>query len=79
MMVGTLFKRWGQIGVYVASIGAALVLGLLVVLVTWQQWWGAVGAFFTTTPALLLVAVYPLVIAALAGLGGYLLVRRATP
>lgn len=79
MMVGTLFKRWGQIGVYAAAIGTTLVLGGLVVLVTWQQWWGAVGTFFTTTPTMLLLAVYPLVIAVLAGIGGYLLVRRATP
>lgn len=79
LMIGTLFKRWGQIGVYVAAIGTTLVLGGLAVLVTWQQWWGAVGTFFTTTPTLLLVVVYPLVIAVLAGLGGYLLVRRATP
>lgn len=79
MMVGTLFKRWGQIGVYAAGIGTALVIGLLVVLVTWQQWWGSVGTFFTTTPSLQLTALYPLVIALLAAAGGYLLVRRATP
>ena len=40
MMFGTLFKRWGQLGVYAAAIGTTLVLGALVVLVTWQQWWG---------------------------------------
>ena len=54
-------------------------LGALVALVTWQQWWGPVGTFFTTTPSLLLVGIYPLVIALLAGLGGFALVRRATP
>lgn len=79
MMIGTLFKRWGQIGVYAAAIGTTLVLGGLVALVTWQQWWGAVGSFFTTTPSLVLLGVYPLVIAVLAGLGGFALVRRATP
>ncbi|MDQ4119255.1 MAG: hypothetical protein M3235_20190 [Actinomycetota bacterium] len=79
MMIGTLFKRWGQIGLYAAGIGTTLVLGGLVALVTWQQWWGPVGTFFTTTPTLQLTALYPLVIAVLAGFGGYLLVRRATP
>ncbi len=79
MMIGTMFKRWGQIGVYAAAIGTTLVLGGLVALVTWQQWWGSVGSFFTTTPTLVLLGVYPLVIAVLAGLGGYALVRRATP
>lgn len=79
ILAGTLFKRWGQIGVYAAAITSTLVIGLLVALVTWQQWWGSVGAFFTTTPPLLLVGVYPLLIALLAGLGGFALVRRATP
>lgn len=79
MMVGTLFKRWGQIGVYAAGISTTLVLGLLVALVTWQQWWGSVGTFFTTTPTLALTALYPAVIAVLAAVGGYLMVRRATP
>jgi len=79
MMIGTLFKRWGQIGVYAAGVLTTLVLGGLVALVTWQQWWGSVGAFFTTTPTLVLTVVYPLLIAALAALGGFALVRRATP
>jgi hypothetical protein len=79
MMAGTLFKRWGQIALYAAAIVLTLVVGGLVALVTWQQWWGAVGTFFTTTPTLQLLALYPLVIAVLAALGGFLLVRRATP
>ena len=79
MMIGTLFKRWGQFGVYALGIGTTLVLGGLVALVTWQQWWGSVGTFFTTTPTLQLTALYPLLIAVLAAFGGYLLVRRATP
>ncbi|TCK26888.1 hypothetical protein [Pseudonocardia endophytica] len=79
MMVGTLFKRWGQLGLYAAAIGTTLVLGGLVALVTWQQWWGSVGTFFATTPMIQLAALYPLVIAVLAAFGGFLLVRKATP
>lgn len=79
LLVGTLFRRWGQIGLYVTGVASILVLGGLVVLVTWQQWWGSVGGFFTTTPTLALTAAYPLLLAAVFAAGGYLLVRRATP
>lgn len=79
LLVGTVFRRWGQLGIYVGGIGSILVLGGLVALVTWQQWWGAVGRFFSTTPSLALVGAYPLVLVALAAVGGFLLVRRATP
>lgn len=79
LLAGTVFRRWGQIGIYVASIGSALVLGGLVALITWQQAWGAFGRFFITTPTLTLTAVYPLLLAVLFAAGGFLLVRRATP
>lgn len=79
LLVGTVFRRWGQIGIYAGGIGSTLVLGGLVALITWQQWWGAVGEFFTTTPDLALVGAYPLVVVAFAAAGGFLLVRRATP
>lgn len=79
LLVGTVFRRWGQIGIYTGAIGTTLVLGGLAALVTWQQWWGAVGEFFTGTPTLALVGVYPIVVVLLAAAGGLLLVRRATP
>ncbi|RZT83819.1 hypothetical protein EV383_0638 [Pseudonocardia sediminis] len=79
LLAGTVFRRWGQIGVYTAAIGSTLVLGGLAVLITWQQWWGSVGEFFSATPDLALVGVYPLVLVVLAAAGGFLMVRRATP
>ncbi|MET0189462.1 MAG: hypothetical protein ABW212_10710 [Pseudonocardia sediminis] len=79
LLVGTVFRRWGQTGMYIGSIGSTLVLGGLAALVTWQQWWGSVGEFLVATPNLALVGVYPLVLVVLAAAGGFLLVRRATP
>ena len=79
LLIGTVFRRWGQVGIFTGSIVATLVLGGLAALVTWQQWWGAVGEFFTGTPNLALVGAYPLVLVVLAAAGGLLLVRRATP
>lgn len=79
LMIGTVFRRWGQTGMYAGAIGSTLVLGGLAALVTWQQWWGSVGEFFTSTPNLALVGAYPLVLVVLAAAGGLLLVRRAIP
>ncbi len=77
--VGTVFKRWGQNGMFVLSVSAIVVVTGLAVLITWQQWWDAVGSFFTDTSGLALVGGYPLVLAAaVAGLA-YLGMRRATP
>ena len=79
VVAGTVFKRWGQYGLYVAGIASLLVFGGLAILVSWQQWWPAVGEFFTSTPELVLIGLYPLVLAAVAAGGGFLLLRRATP
>ncbi|MDN5916076.1 MAG: hypothetical protein L0I76_13395 [Pseudonocardia sp.] len=79
LLIGTLFRRWGQTGLYLSGVASTLVVGGLIALVTWQQWWGAVGEFFTTTPTLALTAAYPLLLAVVFAAGGFLLVRRATP
>ncbi|GAA4694585.1 hypothetical protein GCM10023215_35280 [Pseudonocardia yuanmonensis] len=78
ILAGTIFKRFGQLGMWTASIGLLLLGGIAAVLITWQQAWPAVGRFFTATPAVLLVAGYPAIVAALAAAAGYLFLRRAT-
>ncbi len=76
---GVVFKRWGQSGVYVVTIGAALVLAGLVLLVSRLGWWPAVGRFFTDQSTFALLAGYPLVIAVVLGAAGWLVIRRTTP
>jgi hypothetical protein len=78
ILAGTVHKRFGQLGMWVASLGLLLLGGLAAVLVTWQQAWPAVGRFFTGTPAVVLFAGYPAIVAALAAGAAYLFLRRAT-
>ncbi|MEJ3659327.1 hypothetical protein WEH80_40855 [Actinomycetes bacterium KLBMP 9759] len=79
VFAGVVFKRWGQSGIYVMSIGGALIGFGAAVLITLGGLWPAVGSFFVTTPKSALLAGYPLLIAVVLGAGGYLAIRRATP
>lgn len=79
VLAGIVFKRWGQLGVYVLCIGSALLAVAFVAVTTWQEWWPAVGRFFTGQPTALLLAGYPLVLAVLIAGAGYLTARRAVP
>ena len=79
VLVGVVFQRWRQTGIYVAGLGGAALFTGVGVLVTKQGWWPAVGRFFAGQPTLALVAGYPLLIALLIGGVGWLAIRRATP
>jgi hypothetical protein len=79
VFMGVVFKRWGQPGVYVTTVGGGVLLAGAAMLITWQGWWTAVGSFFTGQSALALLAGYPLLIALVLGGAGWLVLRRATP
>ncbi|WP_342750049.1 hypothetical protein [Prauserella shujinwangii] len=79
LLVGIVFKRWGQLGLYTLGIGVGVLAVLLVLLATWQDWWAAIGRFFAQEPAVHLFATYPLVLAALLAGIGYRALLRATP
>jgi hypothetical protein len=79
VFTGVVFKRWGQPGVFALTIGSAVVLAGVAMIVTWQGWWPAVGSFFTGQSTLALLAGYPLVVAIVLGGAGWLALRRATP
>lgn len=79
MLMGAVFKRWGQTGMYLLSTGS-LVLGAgAALLITWRHGWGAVGRFFTDTATLALTSGYPLVLAVLLAGAAWLVLRRVTP
>jgi branched-subunit amino acid transport protein AzlD len=79
MLMGTVFKRWGQNGMYSLST-ASLLLGCgAAVLLTWRHAWGAVGRFFTDTDLLALTSGYPLVLAVALGAAAWVVLRRVTP
>lgn len=79
LAIGAVFRRWGQLGVWAFSIGVFVVVAAVVMYITWQNAWLSFGMFFVETPTILLLAGYPLILAALSVVGGYLVLRRAQP
>lgn len=77
LAIGAVFRRWGQFGVWTVMLGLIVVLGATVFTLTWQNAWPAFGRFFVETPVPMLMAGYPLILAAVAVAAGYLVVRRA--
>jgi branched-subunit amino acid transport protein AzlD len=79
MLMGTVFKRWGQTGMYSLST-ASLLLGCgAALLITWRHAWGSVGRFFTDTDTLVLTSGYPLVLVLVFGAAAWAVLRRVTP
>jgi hypothetical protein len=79
MVVGVIFRRWGQQGIFVGGLASVAVVGALGVLVTWRRWWPAVGDWLVAQSAPSMLAGWPAVAAVvLAGIA-FALVRRAAP
>ena len=74
-LVATIWLRWKQLGLLVASVTLVLVLGGLAVLITWQRDWHAVGHWFIGLSPLGASGWLALLCAALAGTA-YLCLRR---
>jgi hypothetical protein len=72
-------KRWGINGLYVLGIATLFVVGLFVVLISWQRQWPAVGNWFADQSALSLFAGWPALLALVLAGVGLLTIRRATP
>lgn len=72
------YVRWKAFGLVLSFILLGAVLVGAIALLTYTETWGAVGDFFTTYQAVG-VALWSLIPTALAGLIGYLVLRRATP
>ena len=79
VLAGTIFKRFGQTGMWVVSLALLLAGGIAGVLITWGNAWGAIGRFFADSSSLALFAGYPAILAVLAAALAYLVLRRATP
>jgi hypothetical protein len=79
IVAGTVFKRWGRLGLFVVGIGAPVLLVGVVVLLLWLGWARPVALFLADRPVVTAFALYPLVIALSLGVCGYLVIRRATP
>lgn len=74
----TIWVRWKANGMYAYFIGLAFLLVGAGALITWTQSWGRVGEFFATLGFTGSYAA-SLVLTAIAGVAGFLVLRRATP
>lgn len=72
------YVRWKAVGLTVSLILLAFVLTGVIALVTYTGTWDAVGTFFADAQAVG-VALWLLVPTAIAGIVGWLVMRRATP
>jgi hypothetical protein len=79
LVIGTVFKRWGQLGMLTLTVASVLLFGGLAVLVTWREAWSQVWRFVTDTSPLMLTAGYPLLLTAVFGAISFGLLRRAVP
>jgi hypothetical protein len=78
VLVGVIYKRWAQAGLWTLLIASTVLFGGLAVLVTWYGWWPAVGAWLAGQPSMALFGGYPLVLAVAVLGAGWLTIRRAT-
>jgi hypothetical protein len=79
MEIGVVQKRWGGTGLWTLAIGSLVVVGGLVVLLTWARAWESIGGWVTNQAPLTLTAGLPLLLAvALAGLT-WTALRRVVP
>ncbi|MCO1659152.1 hypothetical protein [Pseudonocardia humida] len=76
--VGAVFARWAAPGVYGLVIGLTVVLGGSAVLITLADGWAAIPRWLAAQPPLALTTGYPLVLAALLGGAGWLVLRRTS-
>jgi hypothetical protein len=75
---GIVFKRYGQLGVWVVILGLVLALTATAAYIGWRQAWPQViGAFADPSTAALIG--YPLLVAVVLAGAGWLGLRRATP
>ena len=79
MGIGVVFKRWGTTGVWTLVLATLVVVGLLVILVTWQQAWGAVAGWLTGQSIATLALTLPAVLAAVCAAASFAGLRRAVP
>jgi hypothetical protein len=75
--IGSVYQRWGVAGMWATAIGVIVAAGLTIILIASFHWAHALGSFITGQPAFAILAVYPLLLAALLGLATTRMLARA--
>ncbi|MEV0425976.1 ABC transporter permease [Micromonospora sp. NPDC050495] len=77
IFVAVWYVRFGTNGLFATGAVAILVLGLLIALITWQGWYGDIWQWLSSQHQASLLVGWPALLAAVAGLGGMVAIRRA--
>jgi hypothetical protein len=78
MFLGAIHRRWGMNGIFVLCIAAIVVLGGTTALLAVHNGWAPLGHWFAGQSTLAVIAGWPVVIAVLFAVAGYLPLRHAT-
>ena len=77
LLIGSIHKRFGRAGEYIAFVIAFLLLSVFALLSTYWRWWGAIGGWFVQQSAATL-GLWLLLPIAFFALVSYALLRKAT-
>lgn len=77
LWVGSVFTRWGRVGVYALIVAAVVVVGGLPAIVSASGQWNGIARWFTTEPLPALLIGWPLLITAVLAGATWLTLRRA--
>ena len=75
---GLIGKRWGSNGVWTAVLLSVVVPGLLIALISRQDWWVPIWDWVTDQSSTALFALWPSLVAIVCAVGGLLVARRAS-
>jgi hypothetical protein len=78
IVAATFYVRWKMNGIIVLGIGVALIALVAFAVISLSQSWGAVGQWFVDSGPVGILA-WSLIPTAVSAVGGYLVLRRATP
>ncbi|MPZ64244.1 MAG: hypothetical protein GEU83_01510 [Pseudonocardiaceae bacterium] len=64
LIASTVYLRWGAKGIFTLAVASIVVVGGLVALLSWQRQWALVGNWFADQSAVVRLAGWPALLAA---------------
>ena len=78
VLAGAIYLRWRAVGLWATGLLLTVLLGVVVVVFTWQGWWVPVGSAIADSPRPVTMVLLPLALTAPAAPGVWAVLRRTT-
>ncbi len=78
VLAGAIYLRWRAVGLWATGLLLTVLLGVVVVVFTWQSWWVPVGSAIADAPRPVTMILLPLALTAPAAPGVWAVLRRTT-